>query len=109
MLWWAPPEYVEAGEAKWRIEGGTVKPVWNVDQGQLIRKGQDVVASSKNAGRRPIEISEPREMEDLTGPIDFESQGEENIYFTDGYGQRYFYKSDGRDVSKIHRYFRYKS
>lgn len=63
--------------------------------------------ASRTAASAPKEIHEVAEMEGLTGPIDFESEGEENIYFTDGYGKRYFFKYDGRerDAKRIRRYF----
>jgi hypothetical protein len=64
---------------------------------------------NKTAATRgtPQEIHDVREMEGLIGPIEFESEGDENIYFTDGYGKRYFFKYDGRerDAKRIRRYF----
>lgn len=62
---------------------------------------------TKTAGSGAIEIDNPREMEKLVGPITFDSVGEENLYFRDGYDKLYFFKADGRDrdAKRIRRYF----
>ena len=64
------------------------------------------LTKAKVSSRRPQEIDSPRDMEKLTGPLVLESEGDENLYFTDGEGQRWFFKHDGRerDEKKIRRY-----
>lgn len=65
----------------------------------------DGVNISKKAGRNPILIESPRVMETLVGPIKFVSEGEENLYFTDGYGQMYYVKDpSSRDLKRYKRY-----
>lgn len=61
--------------------------------------------AAKKAGRNPILIESPRVMETLVGPIKFVSEGEENLYFTDGYGQMYYVKDpSSRDLKRYKRY-----
>jgi hypothetical protein len=58
------------------------------------------------AYREPKEIHEVKDMDKLKRPLEFESRGNENIYFTDKYGDRWFFKAIGRpdEEKKILRY-----
>ena len=77
------------------------------------RKGQFTSCKTGAAarGRRgvtPTLIETADEMEGIPGPIMYEETGEENVYFLDGYGQRYYFKMDGVTFSeqrKIRQYF----
>lgn len=32
-MYWIPPKYVKAGEAKWRLKGRYIKPIWSYEKG----------------------------------------------------------------------------
>lgn len=55
----------------------------------------------------PEQIDKVSDMEKLVGPITFEYQGGENLYFKDGRGKVWYFKYDGREAEakKIRRYF----
>lgn len=58
----------------------------------------------KKAGQ-PAEVGSIRDMEKMTGPLTLKSQGEENIYFTDGDGKEWFFKAlRPQDEKKVLRY-----
>lgn len=55
----------------------------------------------------PNEVTQIRDMEKLTGPLTLTDEGEENVYFTDGDGERHFYKTDefsSNEQKKLRRY-----
>ena len=86
-------------------EKRTEEEVYNQEDSDMktamLRLAKELVS------RGPTEIDKVSDMEKLTGPITLTDEGEENLYFSDGDGKKYFFKYDGRerDVRRIRRYF----
>ena len=81
-----------------RMRRGTKKAA-NPRRGSMPRNPR----KGKRLSYRILEIDSAKELDRLTGPLVFDSEGEENLYFTDGEGQIWFFKADGRarEAAKI--------
>jgi hypothetical protein len=91
------------GDYKYRVtgpRGGKYLTTTRLEAEKLTRHGgkfqalgQRKASKVKNpVWRGDTPIDNMRDVERLVGPITFVSQGNENTYFTDGYGHGYFFK-----------------
>ena len=72
------------------------------------RKTGGAARGRRARGTTPILIETADEMKGLPRPIMHEDTGEENVYFLDGHGQRYYFKMDDVTFSeqrKIRQHF----
>lgn len=92
-------------------EGESADPTENMSEEDAKKwrlenlKNKDKFKGKKAKG--PSEIHRVRDMEGLVGPLVLEEMGDENVYFYDGDGDRYFFKVDNfsdREVRALNKY-----